>query len=276
MSLRRKINFVILHIFLIGLTIVSLIPFIWMVGTSFKSEQEIFVGGINPFPHLPTLENYLLVIDRSPILTYYTNTFIVAFLISVVLVTVSVLAAYGFTRFNFWGRDIFYYFLLTSMFIPLHVRMIPNYLLVSRLDWLNTFPGLIVPQLANALGIFFLRQGMRAIPRSLFEASILDGAGHLLTLRAVLLPLLRPSLIALAVMFFINAWNEYYWPLLVVSDRYMFTLPLFLRMYMSEEGGTAWGAMMAASTLTALPPLVMYVFTQRFIIDSYVKSGIRG
>jgi len=276
MNRKNKINPFLIHLCLTGLTIISILPFIWMIGTSFKSETEIFRGGINPFPQNPTLENYFLVLERTTILNYYLNTFLVALSITFILLIVSIFAAYGFTRFDFWGREILYYFLLSSMFIPLHVRMIPNFIMVSSLGWLNTFPGIIVPQLANALGIFFLRQAMRSIPRSIFEASILDGAGHFLSLRRVVVPILRPALIALAVMFFINAWNEYYWPLLVIRERNMFTLPLFLRLFVSEEGGTAWGVMMAASTLTALPPLAMYIITQRYIIDSYVKSGIKG
>ncbi len=272
--MRAKLFFI--HAILLSLLIFSLLPLTWMVGVSFKTAKEIFTGSVNPLPHRPTVENYALVMERSPLILYFLNTLKAASLVTGILFVVSIFAAYGFSFFRFMGRDFLFYLFLLSLFVPFHVRMIPNYLLVSELDWVNTPWGIAIPQAANALGVFLLRQGMKTIPRSLVEAALVDRAGHFEILFRVILPLLKPALAALCITFFVNAWNEYYWPLLVVSDKAKYTLPLFLRMYVSEEGGTAWGAMMAASTLVSLPLMVLYLFTQRFIIETYLKSGIKG
>lgn len=264
------------HILLILTAVLSLLPFLWMLATAFKPEQEIFAGGLNPLPTVPTWANFRFVMERVPLFRYFANTLLAAVLITGLKMVTSILAAYGFTRFRFRGREFVFYLCLVSIFVPVQVTMLPNYLLISHLGWLNSFAGLVIPQLADAMGIFLLRQSIRTVPVSLFEAARLDGAGHLAILRRVLLPAIKPAVVALAILFFINAWNEYYWPLLVLNDKSMYTLPLALQMFTSQEGGTAWGVMMAAASLTALPPLVVYLLTQRYVVDSFINSGLKG
>lgn len=252
------------------------LPLVWMAMTALKTPDQIFSGSLNPLPYPPTLRNFLYVIHSLPFLHYTWNTFLVAFCVTGAKLATSVLAAYGFTQFQFRGREALFNVCLLTVFVPFAVTMMPNYLFVAGMGWLNTYFGAIVPNMADALGIFLMRQALRSVPASLVEAARLDGAGHWRILSRILLPAIRPSLVALGILFFINSWNEYFWPMLVLNEKTMYTLPVALQTFTNVEGGSDWGAMMAAATLTSLPPLVAYLVTQRYVVDSFVQSGIKG
>ena len=153
--------------------------------------------------------------------------------------------------------------------------IMPNYLLIGKLGFLNTPWGVMLPELADGMGIFLMRQTMRGIPKSLLEAAVLEGASPVNILRLVILPLIRPSTLAIAIFFFINSWNEYFWPLLILQDKEQYTLLLALQMFISAEGGSEWGIAMAVATLTSLPPLILYLFSQRLILNTFMQSGER-
>jgi len=259
-----------------AIIIALFLPLFWMLTTALKTPAQIFAGGLNPLPNPPTLRHFEYVLGTLPFLHYTVNTLIVATAITAAKLITSVLAAYGFTQFRFPGREMLFYLCLLTIFVPFAVTMLPNYLFVAGMGWLNTFPGAIVPNMADALGIFLMRQAIRSVPASLVEAARLDGAGHFRILRRVLLPVVKPSLVALGILFFINSWNEYFWPLLVLSDKTMYTLPVALQTFTNLEGGTDWGAMMAAATLTSLPPLAAYLATQRYVVETFVQSGLKG
>ena len=152
----------------------------------------------------------------------------------------------------------------------------PNYLLMSKLGLLNSHWGVILPQLVDGMGIFLMRQTMRGIPKPLLEAAILENANPLQIMYKVVLPLIRPSAIAVGIFFFINSWNEYFWPLLILQDKNMYTLPLALQMFISAEGGSEWGIAMAVAMLTSLLPLILYFISQRFILNTFMQSGVKG
>ena len=261
-----------LWIILIGL----FLPLVWMISTSLKTPEQIFAGAINPLPMPATLRNYVSVIDSLPFLRYTWNTFFVASMVTVGKISTSLLAAYGFTQFQFKGRDGLFYFCLLAVFVPFTVTMMPNYLFLSKMGWLNTYAGAIMPNLADGLGIFLMRQSIRSVPASLVEAARLDGISHMTVLFRIIVPIIRPSLVALGILFFINSWNEYFWPLLVLNDKHMYTLPVALQAFTNLEGGTDWGLMMAAASLTSLPPLIAYLITQKQVVDTFVQSGIKG
>lgn len=264
------------HVLLGAVLVALFLPLLWMLSTACKTPPQIFGGGLNLLPLPPTGDNFRHVMATLPMTRYMLNTLIIAAAITAAKLLTSILAAYGFTQFRFRGRDTLFFLCLLTMFVPFAVTMIPNYLLVARLGWLNTYAGAIVPNMADALGIFLLRQAMRGVPASLLEAARLDGAGHLRLLRRVLLPLIRPSVVALGILFFINSWNEYFWPLLVLTDKGMYTLPVALQTFANLEGGTDWGAMMAAASITSLPPLLAYLATQRYVVNTFVQSGLKG
>ncbi|MDU4959105.1 MAG: carbohydrate ABC transporter permease [Sporomusaceae bacterium] len=255
--------------------LLSLLPIVFAVSSSFKELSEAYSNVFGLIPEQPTLGNYLQVFARLPLAQITANTFLIAATVTLFKTLTAILAAYAFVYFDFRGKQLLYFLLISTIFIPFTVTMIPNYLTVSQLGFRNTLAGVILPQLADATGIFLLRQAMRTIPRSLIEAARLDQAGHLQIMSSVVLPLIRPAAVSTAIMFFINSWNEYVWPVLILKDKANYTLPLALQLFISSEGGTDFTLAMAVSVLTMLIPLLLYLLFQRYIISTFTSSGIK-
>lgn len=264
------------HGLLLLAVLISLWPVIFMISASLKELNQIFESPLNPLPYPPTLANYTAVLERFPILQFIWNTFFIAFFVTAFKLGTSLLAGFAFVYYRFRGREILFNGMLMTFFIPITVLIMPNYLLMSHLGLLNTPYGVILNEVADGMGIFLMRQAMRSIPRALFEAAILEGADALQILRSVVFPLVRPSAIAIGIMFFINSWNEYFWPLLILKDKSEYTLSLALQMFISAEGGSEWGIAMAVAVLTSLPPLILYLFCQRFILNTFMQAGVKG
>ena len=255
------------HIPLLIAVFIQLWPIVFMISTSLKDMDQIFQATLNPLPFPPTFDNYTTVLEDFPLLTYIYNTFIIAAGTTAMKVVTSILAAFAFIYYDFKYKETIFNSMLLTFFIPVTVLIMPNYLLMSKMDLLNHPLGVMLPAFADGMGIFLMRQTMRGIPKALLEAAILDGAKPLTVLRRV---------IAVAILFFINSWNEYFWPLLVLQDKEMYTLPLALQMFISAEGGSEWGIAMAVAVLTSLPPLVLYIFCQKFILNTFMQSGVKG
>ena len=166
--------------------------------------------------------------------------------------------------------------MMITMFIPFTVTMIPNYLTISNLGLLNSAFGVILPQLADAMGIFLMIQNMRGIPKSLLEVADIDNISEGRVLFYLIIPMIKNSIVAMGILFFINSWNEYFWPLLILSDRDNYTLSLALQMFISAEGGNNWGVTMAIAGMTIIFPIILYILCQKMIMTSFVKSGIKG
>lgn len=264
------------HILLVVAVLFSFFPFIWMLSTAFKEPSQIFSEFLNPIPHPLTLKNYLYAMNSVPLLRYLFNSLFVATVVTIIQLFTSLLAAYAFTQFEFKGRSLLFYLIIASMFVPFQATMLPNYLLISKFGWLNTYAGLIAPQLASGMGVFLLRQTFRSIPKSLLESARVEGAGDWQRLWKIIFPSVRPTVIALGILLFINVWNEYFWPLLVINNKGMLTLPLALQLFINAEGGTSWGPMMAVATLTSLPPFIAFLLVQKQVISSFINSGVKG
>ncbi|HIU64144.1 MAG TPA: carbohydrate ABC transporter permease [Candidatus Avacidaminococcus intestinavium] len=264
------------HLPLLAAVFFQLWPLIFMASTSLKDLDQIFISTLNPLPLPPTLDNYRAIIGNFPILTYVFNTFVIAFFVTLLKIGTSILAAFAFVYYDFKGKEQIFNGMLLTFFIPITVVLMPNYLFLSKLDLLNTSIGVILPQMADGMGIFLMRQTIRSIPKALLEAAILEGAGAITVLRRVVLPLIRPTAIAMTIFFFINSWNEYFWPLLVLQDKENYTLPLALQMFISAEGGSEWGIAMAVAMLTSLPPLLLYLLCQKYILSTFMQSGVKG
>lgn len=264
------------HLPLILALLVQFWPLIFMISTSFKDMNQIFQASLNPLPMPATLANYEAVLGNFPFFTFLYNTFFISILVTTVKLLTSILAAFAFVYYDFKYKEVVFNSMLLTFFIPFTVLIMPNYLLMSKLGLLNTPWGVILPQLVDGMGIFLMRQTMRGIPKALLEAAVLESASPLQVLSKIVLPLIRPSVIAVGIFFFINAWNEYFWPLLVLRDKAMYTLPLALQMFISAEGGSEWGIAMAVAMLTCLPPLILYFVSQRFILNTFMQSGVKG
>lgn len=271
-SLREKA-----WILIMGLAaFLMLYPLLFMFSTSFKDMNQIFQSSLNPFSWPPTMANYEVVLEKFPFYRYLGNTLYISVIVTLGKLVTSLLAAFAFVYYEFRGKEKLFSAMLLTFFIPTTVLVMPNYLLMSKMGLLNNPWGVILPELADGMGIFLLRQTMRGIPRALLEASRLDGATSFTILRRIILPLVKPSIFATSIFFFINSWNEYFWPLLILADRDSYTLPLALQMFISAEGGSEWGIAMAVAMFTTLPPLILYLFTQKFILSTFMQSGMKG
>ena len=264
------------HLLLLIAVFLMLWPIVFMLSTSLKDLNQVFESTLNPLPFPPTFDNYTNVLENFPLLTYIWNTFYIAIIVTLSKALTSVLAAFGFVYYDFKYKETIFNGMLLTFFIPITVLIMPNYLLMAKLGLLDTPYGVMLPSLVDGMGVFLMRQTMRGIPKPLLEAAILDGATPWQILRKVVLPLIKPSELAISILFFINSWNEYFWPLLILQDKSNLTLPLALQMFISAEGGSEWGVAMAVATLTSLPPLVLYGFCQKFIINTFMQAGVKG
>ena len=273
-----KINVkqMIAHIFLGVLTIVLLFPIIFAIANSFKTLEEATNHIWRFIPLNPTIKNYIHVFETLPFGKITWNTFLIAFTVTIFKSLTSIIAAYAFVFFDFKGKRLLYFTLISTMFIPFTVTMIPNYITVSALGLNDSIWGVALPQLADALGIFLLRQSMRTIPKSFIEVAKIEKVGHLRILSDILVPLVKPAIISTGIIFFINSWNEYVWPVLILKSKENYTLSLALQMFISAEGGTDFTVAMAVSVITMIVPLVLYLIFQRYIINTFALSGIKG
>lgn len=264
------------HILLILFVIVSLFPIVFAISSSFKELNEAYSNVFGIIPKNPTINNYKEVILRLPFYKITENTFFIATTVTVFKVITSVLATYSFVYFDFKYKNILYFILISTIFIPFTVTMIPNYLTVSKLGLNDKLLGVILPQLSDATGIFLIRQSMKTIPKALIEVAELENVGHFKRMRDIVIPLVKPAIISTGIMFFINSWNEYVWPVLILKSKENFTLPLALQLFISSEGGTDFTIAMAVSVITMIIPLILYIIFQKYIINTFTSSGIKG
>ena len=269
----RALRAITRHVVIAAVIVFIAFPVVWAMLVSFKPPSQIYT----PFPLAghPTLANYQVAIDQFPLARLLLNTTIMAAGVTAGQVIVCVLAGYGFVAFRFRGKRLLYAATVGSILVPQACLVIPDYLIVAKLGWVNSYLGLIVPQIAAcAFGVMLLRQHIEAIPVSLVESAKLDGASHRQVLSRLVVPLLRPAISALAVLVFLSSWNEYLWPLLVASGSGNSTIQVGLALFQTEEG-SEFGPMMAAATITTLPVLVVYLLNQRRVTDAFLRAGLR-
>ena len=264
------------HFLMLVVVVVMLYPIVFAVSTSFKTLPEVYSNSFGIIPKAPTLNAYKGVISKIPFFKITFNTFFVATLVTLFKLLTGVLAAYSFVFFDYKGKKLMYFILICTIFIPFTVTMIPNFITISRLGLKDSLLGVALPQMADATGIFLLRQHMRGIPKSLLEVAELEKPPHFTRLRTIVVPMIKPAVFSIGIIFFVNSWNEYVWPSLILKSEANYTLSLALQMFVSAEGGVDVPMAMATSVLTMLLPLVLYAFCQRFIIETFSQSGIKG
>lgn len=274
---QQTINRILIYIILITIALLVILPLLWMVSTSLKPKSQLFERQIHWIPRTITLDNYesLFSNNNTPIVRWFVNSLFVASAVTVLTLLVDALAAYAYARMNFPGKNILFGLLLTTLFMPGVMFLIPNFLTVYRLGLLNNYLGVILPALAGVFGVFFLRQFFLGLPRELEEAAEIDGANRFQTFYQIVLPLAKPALATLGIITFLAAWNDFLWPLLILQNRTMQTLPPGLRTlqgaYTSE-----YGLMMAGAVVVAIPVLILYATLQRYIVQSVATSGLKG
>jgi ABC-type glycerol-3-phosphate transport system permease component len=261
---------------LLVISILFLFPIAWMVSASFTPSEEIFSSGLRFFPANPTLENYQTAFTSLPLLRNLGNSVIIAGVYTVGALFLCSLAAFAFAKFNFPGRNVLFTILLGTMMVPALMTLLPSFIIMSNLQWVNTYQSVIVPGLANAFGIFFMRQYMIGIPDELIDAARVDGAGSFRIFWRIMLPLCRPALAVLAIMQVISQWNQFLWPLIMLRDNSMYTIVLAVAALPSSNFNTPWGVVMVGGTVAVLPLIITFLIMQRGIIAGIMAGGLKG
>ncbi len=271
------VNRTLIYLTLSLVTLVVIIPLIWMFSTSFKLKSQLFTKEIYWIPKQITLENYEKILNNpsTPIGRWFMNSLFVASVTTVLKLVIDSLAGYAYARLDFPGRKQIFGLLIATLFLPGVMFLVPNFVTVANLGMLNKFSGVIIPSLASVFGVYFMRQFFESLPKELEEAAAIDGANRLQIFFMIALPLSKPALATLAVIEFLASWNDFLWALLVLKDRAVQTLQPGLRTlqgaYTSE-----YGLMMAGAVIVAVPVLILYIFLQRFIVQSVATTGLKG
>jgi ABC-type glycerol-3-phosphate transport system permease component len=257
------------------LTLAVILPFVWMLVTSLKGQKEVFAYPPTWIPQHWQWQNYLDVWKDAPFAQYFINSTFVAVVVTIGQLTSCVLAAFAFARMNFKGKNVLFLIFLSTTMISTQVTLIPSYLIMKTFNWIDHYQALIIPFLANAFGVFMIRQSFRTVPRELEEAAKLDGCGRFRFLVQILLPLCKPILASQALFAFMGNWNSYLWPLIVTNSDKMRTLQIGLRFFVSGEGATQWGVYMAAAVLICLPVIGIYFLVQKTFVESMASTGLK-
>jgi len=263
------------HVILLIGAFFALFPFAWMILTSLKSYIEASAAQ----SLLPThwlFSNYLQAWNQVGLFPrYFENTLFMAVTTTLGVLITSSLAGYAFARMRFPGRDVLFIILLSTMMVPFEVTLIPNFILMRDLHWIDHYEALIIPWTASAFSIFLLRQFFKAIPSELYDAAVLDGCTHLQFLWSIVLPLSKPALITSALFSFLGSWNSLMWPLLVTNNPVMRPLQVGITSFITDAG-TEVQYLLAAVTISVIPVILIYFFLQRWFIEGVAKVGIRG
>jgi|YNPNPStandDraft_1061719.scaffolds.fasta_scaffold26704_3 multiple sugar transport system permease protein len=254
----------------------TLVPFLWMLGTSFKSSTEIIRLPPTLIPEKPTLQAYRTIVTdpRVPLARFYFNsTFVTTMVVGMVLFTSS-LAGFIFAKYRFFGMNLLFTLILATMMIPFQVTMIPAYLILTKLHLTDSLWGLIVPSATSAFGIFLMKQFIEGIPTELLDAARIDGASELGIYTRIILPQMGPALATLGIFQFMGTWNDYLWPLIVITTTEKRTLPIMLTWYNSQHGARQ-DLSMAASVMVILPITVVYFLFQRWIVQGVALTGFK-
>ncbi|HDN80700.1 MAG TPA: carbohydrate ABC transporter permease [Chloroflexi bacterium] len=272
----RTLGEVMAYVILAVGAIVMVLPFVWMISTSLKEAGEVFSYPPRLIPSHLAFHNYVDAWRAAPFGRYFFNSLFVATSVTLGQLISCSLAAYAFARMNFPGKALLFTAFLSTLMIPRQITLIPSFLVLRELHWLDTYYALIVPFIASAFGTFMLRQTFMSIPRELEDAAKLDGCSRLGFLWRVMLPLSRPTLASLALFTFMGNWNSYLWPLIMTNSQKMRTLQIGLRFLVCQEGGTNWGMLMAATVVVSIPILIFYLFVQKQFVESLTFTGIGG
>jgi ABC-type glycerol-3-phosphate transport system permease component len=265
-----------MYALLIGVSFFMILPLIWMVSTSLKPADEIFAIPPIIISKHSSLSAYVYLQQQYHILTIVKNTFVIAFSATMLRLFFCALGGYGFAKFKFPGQGALFAFLLGTMVIPSAVTLVPVYIIMRDLKWIDTFLPLIVPGAANAFGIFFMRQYILSVSNELLDAARIDGAGEFTIFWRIILPIIAPGLTSLGLIFFMGSWNDFLGPLIYLKSPEHFTLPLIIRSLIGPVGRTVYDVQMAASVVSLIPLLIIFLVFQRRFVEGITAGAIKG
>ena len=271
----NRLASVLLHAALVAGAVLALLPMAWMISASLMPAGEATTLPPRFFPRTVTLEHYEAIFTRLNLGRYLLNSAVIATVVTAVSLVINSMAGYAFAKFRFRYREPIFRLLTAGLVIPVQVAMLPLFLLMKQLGLINTYWGVIIPGLASIFGIFLIRQYAAAIPDDLLDAARIDGAGELRIYRSVVVPVITPILATLAIWTFLATWNDFMWPLIVLSDERRYTLPVALANLVGEHVQDT-ELMMAGSVLTVVPVLLTFLALQRYYVAGIMSGSVKG
>ncbi|MFC1667915.1 carbohydrate ABC transporter permease [Chlamydiota bacterium] len=267
---------IVLHFFLLMMLFLTLLPFIWMLSTSFKEHKDIFTLPPQWIPLHPTIENYKQLFKEGNFLRYFLNSVIISTTLTFLGLFINSMAGFVFSKYRFFGKDRLFTLLLATMMVPAQVTMIPVFLMLKYMGLLNNYLGLIIPASAAVFSIFLMRQFILGIPNDIIEAARIDGCTDFGIYCRVILPLCKPVLATIMIFTFMGSWNAFLWPLIVMLKDSMYTLPVALANLSGGAHGTDYGILMAGSVLVVLPIIIIFLLMQKHYIKGIAMTGLKG
>ena len=269
--LKDRIAFILLLL----AAMVTLFPLFWMLSTALKPSEDLFAKVPILFPANPQWSNFADIFSMAPFARYFLNSGIVASASVLLTVFINLLAGYTFAKYRFRGRKVLFLIVLSTLMIPMQIIMVPNFIILSKLGWLNSYAGLIIPRAAEAFGLFLSKQFMDEIPYELIEAARIDGESEFKIFVKIILPNCKPLIAILSIFTFMWRWNDFLWPLITTSDKDMYTVQLGLASFVGQFY-VEWNSLMAISLLAIIPVLIVFLMFQKLIVQGIVTSGIKG
>lgn len=276
-----RINRLVWYAALVVVVVLALAPIAWMLTTALRPETEIVTTDIHWIPRQFTLTHFEAILSNYPMTRWLFNSLFVSAAATLLVLVLDSLAGYAFARMEFRGRNILFMVILSMLFVPMQVTVVPLFILFSRLGLTDSYWALILPVGANVTGVFLMRQFFLSIPSDLEDAARVDGASALRILVSVVLPLARPALTAVAILTFLSTWNSFFWPLIATRSDEVRTLPVGIAQFLSLRAGMVQGQQsigqsMAGAVFAALPPIVFFVILQRYFIEGISRTGLKG
>jgi len=275
MRIRGLNQRVVIYIVLLVGLVVAAFPLVWVVASSFKAGSEVFAYPPTLLPKDLRLDNYVTLFTKYPFLRWLTNSFAVAFTVTGVALVLDSMAGYALARLRFPGRNALFLVIMSTYMLPIYAIIIPRFLVVKQLGWVDTYMGLIVPSIFHAFGIFAFRQFFLGIPKELEDAALIDGASRLRIFVEIVLPLSRAIFMTMGVIFFIANWDAFIWPLIIARSKPLWVAQVGIASFRDPQI-TFWELVVAGSTVTVAPSLILFLALQRYIVRGIATTGIRG
>lgn len=275
MTAKRKINKILFYVVAIALAVVAMIPFLWMISTSLKSRGALMAIPIQWIPEKPTLDAYIKVFSKFPFAKTIGNSLFISVSYTVITLLSSSMAAFAFAKLKFPGNDLIFKCYLATMMIPTQVTMIPLFVIMNKMGLIDSYASVILPSIFRPFAVFMLVQQMRTIPNDFLDAAKIDGANLFQVFGKVALPLCAPSLATLSITTFMESWNDYLWPLLMLTDKNKMTLPIALST-LNGQYATEYNVLMAGSLISMVPIIIIYICAQKYFKNGMMSGGIKG
>jgi multiple sugar transport system permease protein len=276
MAKRPVVQTAALYLVLALCAVVFVVPVFWIFSSSLKSLENTLTVKIQWFPEKLHFENYTEIWGAERFATYFSNSLIVAVAVTSATLFLASLTGYGLSKFDFPGNRIIFVFIMSTMMVPFQVIVIPLYIIVRHLGWINTYRGLIIPAALTGLGVFFMKQYIQTVSSEFIDAARIDGCSEFGIYRRIILPLSKPALASLGILTFLGSWNNLLWPLIVVNSERLKTLPLGLTKIMQSQYGVKYNILMSGAVIASLPMIVVFLVFQRGFVRGITLGGLKG